>query len=153
MFVNTQFHKFYGRSFARVLYFVLMKDIPGKHIFRNKKMKNVSCGYDRIYRWKSALQAAWYVRHVRWTFLFYVSYMIWCLWSKPKICLLILSVINFTEGRSRVFYILSSWRIFVGDSPGWCHSLRWYYTTRIEGRDCIQHEFCVTWSTELECHT
>ena len=27
MVVNTQFHKFYGRSFARVLYLILMKDI------------------------------------------------------------------------------------------------------------------------------
>ena len=26
MVVNTQFHQFYGRSFARVLYFILMKD-------------------------------------------------------------------------------------------------------------------------------
>ena len=25
--VNTQFHKFYGRPFARVLYLILMKDI------------------------------------------------------------------------------------------------------------------------------
>ena len=27
MVVNTQFHNFYGRSFARVLYFILMNDI------------------------------------------------------------------------------------------------------------------------------
>ena len=27
MVVDTQFHHFYGRSFARVLYFILMKDI------------------------------------------------------------------------------------------------------------------------------
>ena len=30
MVVNTPFHKIYSRSFARVLYFVLMKDIPGR---------------------------------------------------------------------------------------------------------------------------
>ena len=27
MVVDTQFHKVHGRSFARVLYFILMKDI------------------------------------------------------------------------------------------------------------------------------
>ena len=37
-----------------------------------------------------------------------ISFIIWFLWTKPTIWLLILS---FTEGRSRVFYVLSLWRI------------------------------------------
>ena len=49
-----------------------------------------------------------------------ISFIIWCWWTKPTIWLLILTATNFTEGRSRVFYILSSWRIQVGDSPGCC---------------------------------
>ena len=30
-----------------------------------KKLKNVSCEYDRLNGWNSSLQAAWYIRHVR----------------------------------------------------------------------------------------
>ena len=30
-----------------------------------KKLKNVSCEYDRPNGWNSTLQAAWYIRHVR----------------------------------------------------------------------------------------
>ena len=39
-----------------------------------KKLKNVSCEYDRLNGWNSTLQAAWYIRHVRWTCLFYTRY-------------------------------------------------------------------------------
>ena len=76
-----------------------------------QKMKNVSCEYDRLNGWNSTLQAAWCNRHVRWTCLFCISFIIWCLWTKPTIWLLILSFANFTEDRSRVFHILSSWRM------------------------------------------
>ena len=38
-----------------------------------KKLKNVSCEYDRLNGSDSTLQAAWYIRHVRWTCLFYTS--------------------------------------------------------------------------------
>ena len=48
----------------------------------HKKLKNVSCEYDRLNGWNSTLQAAWYIRHVR---------IIWFLWTKPTIWLLILS--------------------------------------------------------------
>ena len=47
-----------------------------------KKLKNVSCEYDRLNGWNSSLQAAWYIRRVR---------IIWFLWTKPTIRLLILS--------------------------------------------------------------
>ena len=33
-------------------------------IFLNKKLKNVSCEYDRVNGWNSTLQAAWYIRHL-----------------------------------------------------------------------------------------
>jgi len=36
-------------------------------------MKNLSCECDRLNSWDSALQAAWYIRHVRWTCLFPVG--------------------------------------------------------------------------------
>ena len=41
-----------------------------------KKLKNVSCEYDRLNGWNSTLQAAWYTRHVR---------IIWFLWTKPTL--------------------------------------------------------------------
>ena len=47
-----------------------------------KKLKNVSCEYNRLNGWNSTLQAAWYIRRVR---------IIWFLWTKPTIWLLILS--------------------------------------------------------------
>ena len=39
------------------------------------KLKNVSCEYDRLNGWNSTLQAASYMRHVRWTCLFYISFI------------------------------------------------------------------------------
>ena len=47
-----------------------------------KKLINVSGEYNRLNGWNSTLQAAWYIRRVR---------IIWCLWPKPTIWLLILS--------------------------------------------------------------
>ena len=57
MVVNTQFHKFYGRSFARVLSLILMKflyflgylDLKGSHISSGKKtkIKNIRKGLGR----------------------------------------------------------------------------------------------------------
>ena len=38
----------------------------------DKKLKNVSGEYDRLNDWNSTLQAAWYIRHVRWTCLFHI---------------------------------------------------------------------------------
>ena len=34
----------------------------------------MSCEYDRLNGWNLTLQAAWYIRHVRWTCLFYTRY-------------------------------------------------------------------------------
>ena len=56
-----------------------------------KKLKNVSCEYDRVNGWHSTLQAAWYIRHVRWACLFCISFIMWCLCTKPTMWLLILS--------------------------------------------------------------
>ena len=66
-----------------------------------KKLKNVSWEYDRLNGWNSTLQAAWYIRHVRWVCLFYISFMIRCLWTKPTKWLLILSFTNLTEVRKK----------------------------------------------------
>ena len=44
-----------------------------------KKLKNASCEYIRLNGWNSTLQAAWYIRHVRWTCSFYVWCIIWFL--------------------------------------------------------------------------
>ena len=41
-----------------------------------KKLKNVSCEYDGLNGWNSTLQAAWDIRHVRWTCLLYTWYLV-----------------------------------------------------------------------------
>ena len=48
-------------------------------------MTNVSCEYDWLNSWNSTLQAAWYIRHIRWTCLFYISFNIEKrqLWVRP----------------------------------------------------------------------
>ena len=71
--------------------------------------------------WNSTLQAAWYVRRAHWARLCYryVPFVIWCcLWITSTTWLLILSSTSFMVGRSRVFYMYSSRKIWVGDSPG-----------------------------------
>ena len=55
---------------------------PGGDASFNKKLKNVSCEYDRVNGWNSTLQAAWYIRYAR---------IIWFLWTKRTIWSLILS--------------------------------------------------------------
>ena len=42
-------------------------------------MKNVSCEYNRLNDWNLTLQAAWYIKHVRWACSFYVSFIVWWL--------------------------------------------------------------------------
>ena len=67
----------------------------------NKKLKNVSCEYDRLNGGNSTLQAAWYIRHVR---------IIWFLWTKRTIRLLKLS---FTQNKVRacsMFYPYEGYR-------------------------------------------
>ena len=79
--------------------------------------KRTSCSYKN---WKTSAVSAtdWMIEtqlcklrgtwHVRWTCLFYISFTIRCLWTKPRTWLLILIFTKFTEGRSRVFYLLFS---------------------------------------------
>ena len=62
-------------------------------------------------RWNSTLKTAWHVRHAHWARLWYVPFVIWWLWITSTIWLLILSCTGFMVGRSRVFYIYSSWKI------------------------------------------
>ena len=63
-----------------------------------KKLKNVSCEYDRVNGWNSTLLAAWYIRYVR---------IIWFLWTKHTIWLLVLS---FTQNIVRACSMFqSSW--------------------------------------------
>ena len=82
---------------------------------------------------------------------FICSTILWCLWFKSTIWLLILSSTSFTVGRSRVFYIyrniflmkdIGRWLPWlVPGSTGWFykddavrdHSAHGYYITRIEG--------------------
>ena len=59
-----------------------------------EKLKNVSCEYNRLNGWNSTLQAAWYIRCVR---------IIWFLWTKPTIWLLIPSFTKTTA------VLLSCW--------------------------------------------
>ena len=78
--------------------------------FFNKKLKNVSCEYDRLNGCNSTLQAAWYVRHVRWTCLFYSSFIIWFLWTKPTILSLILSFTQKLVRACSMFYPYEGYR-------------------------------------------
>ena len=61
----------------------------------NKKLKNVSCEYNRLNGWNSTLQAAWYIRSVR---------IIWFLWTKPTIWLLIRSYTQNIVRACSMFY-------------------------------------------------
>ena len=62
---------------------------PHQQLKLYKKLKNVSSECDRLNGWNSTLQAAWYIRHVGWTCLLYISFMIWFVWTKPTIWLLV----------------------------------------------------------------
>ena len=53
------------RSYSQLTFF---------NIFTLKKMKNVSCEYDRLNVRNSTLQAAWYIRHVRYCFYIKTDY-------------------------------------------------------------------------------
>ena len=109
-----------------------------------KKLKNVSCEYDRLNGWNSNLQAAWYIRHVRWTCLFYISFIIWFLWTKPTIWLLILSFTKKIARACSMFYSYERYRSVTPMDAARVdrmifhnHSVHWYYITLIEGRDYI----------------
>ena len=90
-----------------------------------KKLKNVNCEYDRLNGWNSTLQAAWYIRHVR---------IIWFLWTKPTIWLLILSFTQNIVRACSMFHPYEGYRSVtpldaarVNRTIFHNHSVHWYY--------------------------
>ena len=90
--------------------------------------------------WNSTLQAAWYIRRVR---------IIWFLWTKPTIWLLILS---FTQNifRACLCFILEGCRSVtpldaarVNRTIFHNHPVHWYYVNLIKGRYYIKHDINV----------
>ena len=103
-----------------------------------KKLKNVSCEYDRVNGWNSTLQAAWYIRYLHklsfarvlciilmkdigrwlpWMHFFFiknwktsaVSTTMWMV--ETQLCKLRGTSDIYINYRSPVFYVLSLWRI------------------------------------------
>ena len=106
-----------------------------------KKLKNVSCECDRLNGWNSTLQAAWYIRRVR---------IIWFLWTKPTIWLLILSFTQNIVRACSMFYPYEGYKSVtpldaarVNRTIFHNHSVHWYYITLIKGRDYIKHDINV----------
>ena len=91
-----------------------------------KKLKNVSCEYDRVNGWNSTLQAAWYIRHLhKLSFARVLCFILmkdigrWLPWMLPvRIVLYIVPGIrhtyNFCVSFSYIVpgHILSYWYIF-----------------------------------------
>ena len=97
-----------------------------------KKLENVSCEYDRLNGWNSTLQAAWYIRHVR---------IIWFLWTKRTIRLLILSFTQNIVRACSMFYPYGGYRSVtpldaarVNRTIVHDHSVHWNYITLVECR-------------------
>ena len=102
-----------------------------------KKLKNVSCEYDRLNGWNSTLQAAWYIRHVR----------IICFCKLSLRYDYKYSVLQKIVGACSMFYRYEGYRSVT--PPGAArvnrtifhnHSVHWYYITLIKGRDYIKHD-------------
>ena len=87
--------------------------------------------------WNSTLQAAWYIRHVR---------VIWFLWTKPTICLLILSIHKISSARFLCLVMKDIGRWLPWMLPGSSrtivnnHYVHWYCITLVKGRDYIKHD-------------
>ena len=103
---------------------ICTKYIPVPYVLR-KKLKNVSCEYDRLNGWSSTLQAAWYISHVR---------IIWFLWTKRTIWLLILSSTQNIARACYMFYPYEGYRPVtpldaarVNRTIFHDHSVHWYY--------------------------
>ena len=117
-----------------------------------KKLKNVSCEYNRLNRWNSTLQAAWYIRHVR----SYNRYQVCFLWTKRTIWLLILS---FTQNIIRACFMFYPYEGYRSVTPLDAarvnrtifrnHSV--HYITLIEGRDYIKHDIII-WHGQPRLH-
>ena len=109
------------------------------HFF--EKLKNVSYEYNRLNGWNSTLQAAWYIRHVR---------IIWLLWIKPTIWLLILSFTQNIVRACSMFYSYEGYRSVtpldaarVNRTILHNHSVHWYYITLIKGRYYSKHDIYI----------
>ena len=90
-----------------------------------KKLKNVSCEYDRLNGWNSTLQAAWYIRHVR---------IICFFLTKPTMWLLLLSFTQKIVPACSMFYPYEGYRSVtpldaarVNRTIFHKHSVHWYY--------------------------
>ena len=102
--LRISFNLFYTRVKKRKMLLIAvwvrfcnkLKSFRCNKIFFYKKLKNVSCEDNRLNGWNSTLQAAWYIIHVR---------IIWFLWSKPTIWLLILSFTQNIVRACSVFYL------------------------------------------------
>ena len=116
-----------------------------------KKLENVSCEYDRLNGgWNSTLQAAWYIRRVRWMCLFYISFTLWFMWAKPKIWSLILSFTQKLVRACSMFYPYEGYRSVtpldaarVNRTIFHNRSVQWYYITLIKGRDYTNHDIII----------
>ena len=112
--------------------------LGSRNCFFYKKLKNVNCEYNRLNGWNSTLQAAWYIRHVR---------IIWFLWTKPTIWLLILTFTqNIVRACSSVFYPYEGYRSVtpldaarVNRTIFHNHSVHWYYITLIRVGITVRH--------------
>ena len=123
---------------------VMMREMaPGANVFFCKKLKNISCEYDGLNGWNSTLQPAWYMRHVR---------IIWFLWTKRTMWLLIRSTQFYTKYRPRVFYVLplediGRWLPWMLPGSTGRFSITILCTdtsiTLIKGRDYIKHDINV----------
>ena len=60
---------------------------------------------DRWNGWNSALQAAWHTRHAHWARLCYIPLVVWWLWIKSTMWLLILSSTSFYPHRTAVIIL------------------------------------------------
>ena len=103
--------------------------------------------YDRLNGWNSTLQAAWYIRHVR---------VIWFLWTKRPIWLLILSFTQNIVRACSMFYPYEGYRsvtpldaarvnrtIFHNDS------VHWYYITLIRVGVFEDYLFALLYAADL----
>ena len=122
--IETQLCKLRGTSDT----FVRWKCLFSRSISFYKMLKNVSCEHDRLNGWNSTLQAAWYIRHVR---------IIWFLWTKRTIWLLILGFTQNIVRACSMFYPYEGYRSVtpldaarVNRTIFHNHSVHWYYILR-----------------------
>ena len=119
-----------------------------------KKVKTVSCEFNCLNGRNSTLQAAWYIRHVRRTRFFYISFIIWFLWTKHTIRLLILSFTKSIRACSTsMFYPYERYRSVTPLDAARVNrtifhnpSVQRYYITLIKRREFIKHDIVMkTW--------